>query len=439
MEFSIFVALSIFVLVVSAYKISYKEKCHSRPLSWFSLFASFLVTQIGSSSLLYTAELAYCDGIYAVLYPLGTSIGVLALGLGIGAKLHQLQLADVSDVFQKHYQSETLKKASSFLLFAALLGLLIAQAMALKALLRTIGVERELFFIAVWMSIVFFSLKKNLGTTTSVEILQAVLILGILVAAYFFSPQSTASHLTFFSEIEDDVFEGVNGKLSSYLLMPCFFVFFEPELIQNIPLAPSKRKILSAALFSGMILLIVSLVPAYCGLTGKSIPSVANAENSMLAMSCTCILLFAFAYRSSSLLRSITVRIKEAFTPPEISQSLFSPYPSGSARRWTFVFGVVALIASYTERAIPDLIFTSYELVVVSLFVPLVKAAFSCCPTKISKEGATLSMLFGASSFCLCHLFSVTFFPEMLSLALSWIGFLAGEAISKRKQSLLLS
>lgn len=446
MGFSVFVALSILSLAVICYKIASKEIFTSKShLSWFSLFATLLVTQIGSSSFLYTAELAYYDGIFAILYPLGTSMGLLALGLGIGTKLDKLQLSDVSDVFYKHYRSEALRKASSLLLFASLLGLLVAQVMALKELLKTLGVNQELFFVAIWMSIVFLSLQSMMKITVRAEIFQTVVIITIFSVVYCLNSQSSCDSILLFNEVKNDVFEGVDSKLSSYLLMPCFFVFFEPKMIQTIPFARSKRKILTASLFSGLILFVISFVPAYCGITGKAIgmgeqhaeviTSLANSENSMLTQCCTCILLFAIVCGALSLLRSLAARIKEACIYHRIAEEPIHTAPSFSfgTRCWTLAIGVIALIASYSEHEILDLIFTSYELVVVCLFIPLVKAALSDSPAKISKLGAALSMIFGALSFCLCHLLSVTFFPEMISLAVSWFGFSLGQGMSTNK------
>ncbi|MBS0654291.1 MAG: hypothetical protein JSR46_00810 [Verrucomicrobia bacterium] len=431
MGFSVFIVLSIFALAVICYKIASREtSLASRHFSWFSLFATFLVTQVSTCSLLYTAELAYYDGVFAILYPLGTSIGLLALGLGIGTKLHKLQFTDISDVFYTHYGSEWLKKASSLLLFVALLGLLIAQAMALKSLLKTIGIDQELFFIVIWMSIIFLALQRMQQTTARTDIFQAGLIIAVFSTAYFLSHSPSSSTLLL-SEVRDNVAQDIDSKLTSYLLMPCFFVFFEPKTIRNISFKISKSKTLTASLFSGLILFLISLVPAYCGMAGKAIEAeltcgdiapTSAVENTMLIKCCTYILLFALMCGILSLFRSLSARIKA-------SDPIFG------TGVWTLATGLVAFACSHIECRIPDLVFTSYELVVVCLFVPLVMAALSERATAISNLGAMLSMIFGATSFCLCHLFAVTFFPEMLSLAISWLGFIVGQRIAKRQEA----
>src|SRR5437763_13250795 len=73
----------------------------SKPIGWFSLAGSFVAAQIGGSSILYTVECAQCDGIYAMLYPLGSALGLLALGLGLGARISRLQISSVPDLFEK--------------------------------------------------------------------------------------------------------------------------------------------------------------------------------------------------------------------------------------------------------------------------------------------------------------------------------------------------
>lgn len=434
MELFVFVIVIAFIMTIMFSK---GKMAATKPLGWFSLVASFIATQISSSYLLYTAEFAYTDGLSAILYPLGTSLGLLALGLGVGSKIHRLKLAGISDVFEKYYHSGTLKKMSSALLLASLLGLLIAQATALKDLLSAMGVASESIFITVWMAIVFFTVQGAIRSAAWTEILQVLFVLGVLGALYFFSPVSSSKELSFFQGMGQEAFGKINAI--SYLLMPCLFVFLEIETIESIPLkVHSKRKVWTACLVSCLLLCILSLVPIYCGIasnpenritSGEMLPMIGNAEHSLLATCCTALLLIAFVYSSSSLLQSLMTQLKELFTHPRTREPAFQ-----LSWKWTLGLGVAALICSYLSKGVGCLVLDSYELVVVSLVVPLIQAAFSRSTKQISKLGAALSMALGATSFLFCRLLNVTFLPELISLALSWIGFFIGKTVSRKKR-----
>ncbi len=408
----------------------------SKPLGWFSLVASFIASQMGSSLFIYTAQFAYSDGLLAILYPLGTSLGLLALCLGIGAKIRNLQLADISDVFEKYYQSGTLKKVSCFLLTTSLVGLLVAQAVALKELLEAMGIAHESVFIAIWLSIIFCTVYGAMKTAAWTEILQVILVVGVLSAAYFFSPASSYKGLSFLHTMQGEAPEGFNDKLFSYLLVPCFVIFLEPELIQTIPASRSKRKIWTAALFAGLLVMILSLASVYCGMAGKhpvatqsemSAP-IGSAANPKLATCCTFLLLVAFACTSSSLLKSLSLKFRELFSQ--------SNYPKSEPWTRTLFLGIGVLLVSYiSTNNVSALILDSYRLVSACLLVPMVAAAFSRSPKEIPKTAAGMSMLFGACTFGICYVLGACCFTEIFSVAASWIGFLLGNRLSTEKQS----
>src|SRR3990167_10819258 len=60
-----------------------------RSLGIFSLALTLYATQFGGGTLMGAAEEAYAKGWIVLLYPLGVSLGFLALAVGFGAKLRR--------------------------------------------------------------------------------------------------------------------------------------------------------------------------------------------------------------------------------------------------------------------------------------------------------------------------------------------------------------
>lgn len=415
-----------------------------KPMSWLSLAGSFMAAQIGGSSLLYTVEYAQSDGIFAMLYPLGSALGLLALGLGLGARIARLQISSIPDLFEKHYSSSTLRKISCFLSMASILGLLIAQAIALKDLFKALGVKHDTLFIGAWITIVFVTIRGGFKTTPWTALMQAGVLIGILGAACFLSPDAPTSSVSFFGTfggIETELREGFNSKLSAYLLMPCLFMFLEPEMVRSSLQVRSKKEVSVAVLFSGIILLLCSFIPVYFGMAERTLgleesstsglmSTVGAATNPMIAITSACVLMVALVSGSSTLIWSLNLHLVQ-----DLAEKPESPKKSKLLLKfswgWTILLGMVALVLSYMDiGGVATLILESYELAVVCMFVPLAQAAFARKNQEYSKLAAGLSMCFGAIGFCLCKFCVIAYFPELFSILLSWIGFTVGKALS---------
>lgn len=420
-----------------------------KQISWFSLAGSFVAYQIGGSWFLYLVDCAQSDGIYAIFYPLGSALGLLALGLGLGARISRLQISSVPDLFEKHYRSHTLRKISCFLTMATILGLLVAQAVALKDLFKALGVKHDTLFIGAWIAVVYITIRGRSKTKAWIAMLQAVLLLGALGVACFLSPDSPTSNVTCFnsfSGIETEMREGFNSKLAAYLLIPCLFVFLEPEMVKSAMQVRSKKEISVAVIVSGIILLICSFIPVYYGIAGKMagseessasgfISAVGTATNPIITVISACILMVALVSAASALLWSLNTHLLRDFSGDTETKkkSIFKfnlPFPVWGG---TITLGMLALVFSYVNLGIAWLILGSYELAVVCMFVPLVQAAFARSDQEYPKLAAGLSMCFGAIGFCLTKYYDISFFPEAFSMLLSWLGFMVGKMLSSKK------
>lgn len=417
----------------------------SKPIGWLSLAGSFMAAQFGGSSILYTVECAQSDGIYAILYPLGSALGLLALGLGLGARIARLQISSVPDLFEKHYGSETLKKVSCFLSIASILGLLIAQAVALKDLFRALGIQHDTLIIGSWIAIVFVTIRGGSTKTKAwIALVQAALLLIVLAAACFLSPTSPTSSFSIlgtFGGIESEFIEGFNTKLSAYLLMPCLFMFLEPEMVRSSLQVRSKKEISVAVLFSGVVLLLCSFIPVYLGMVGKNLGSegssttefmstVGQATNPVITICSAGILMVALISGASALIRSLNTHLmKDLYESPKSKKK--SKLLFNFSWGWTLLLGMLALALAYINFEMATLILQSYELAVVCMFVPLVEAACARKDQEYPKLAAGLSMCFGAIGFCLTKFCDISFFPEVFSILLSWLGFMIGKSLSK--------
>ena len=403
----------------------------------------FISSQLGGSFILYTAECAFSDGLFAVLYPLGTALGLLTLALGIGAKLRNLKLSRPCDVFEKYYGSETLKKVASLLYIASLFGFLIVQVIAFRDFFHSIGLASELLFCAIWFAIAAYSLFFNARSAAKTDIIFGTVVICALTCALFFlTPQSVWNEVSISSSLpclKSQLYSEMKTKISGYLLMPCLFVFIEPTVIRSCMSSKSRFSISLAAILSGVILLIFSLTPIYYGITGKALgiegstnsfmSVISSSRNSVFTFVAAGALFAAFAMAASYMFCSMRACILHDFLPKQ-KKSL--PQLSTIC---TLALGFFALLGSYFTSDSVYVIIRSYELAVVCLLVPLMQAAFGQKRHKEDlKLAACLSMVFGAFGFFGCEWIGIKFFPELFSIFLSWLGFVLGRTYSNHKK-----
>jgi len=409
-----------------------------RSLGWFLLMMTFVATQVGGGFILGTAEAAFEHGIYGIFYSLGQALGFLALGLGFGAKLQSLKLNTASDLFETYYGSRPLKKFAALLSVISLTGILIAQAVALKKFMFSLGWNDEWIFFATWLIVILYTTQGGFLAVVWTDLLQATLMIGILLVAFFVT--CSQPHTPLLSESLTSSAASLGAfepKLLALLVMPFLFMFIEQDMVQRCFAGKNQKAVTKGALAASLVLFILAVIPVYFGLLGKSfgvandqgskfMQAISLSTNSVVYTCASCAVLLAIVATSSSLLSAISSNIANDFV------GLSRP------RTITFVTGLVALAASTFSSNIFEWMIASYELAVDSLFVPLVFAVFLKSRCQHLSLSAKLSTIFGSLGFIEAKL--ITHDPLLalfLPLLLSLCGYAMGALLANRKKASL--
>src|ERR1700722_9151011 len=99
-------------------------------VSLFPLMMTFLATQVGGGIVLGAADEAFQFGWPVILYPLGSALGLIVLGAGLGRRLAGFEISTVAQIFEVVYRSVNLRKFASFLSVISLFMILVAQIIA---------------------------------------------------------------------------------------------------------------------------------------------------------------------------------------------------------------------------------------------------------------------------------------------------------------------
>lgn len=402
-------------------------------IRFFPLMMTFLATQVGGGLILGSAEEAYKYGWLVFLFPLGSCLGLVALGVGVGRRLSQFKVSTIAQIFEVVYRSPVLKKIASLLSIFSLFAIFVAQIIASNKFMVSLGVENPLWFFLFWGIVILYTCLGGLKAVVATDMIQAVFFLAVffLSCGYaLYSLEYPVSEVLKTGGGTDFSFD--MSKLSGWLLMPFLFMMIEQDMGQRCFAAENPKTVSRATLWAALCTFLVSLVPIFFGIVAKQqgleIPaggsvlmmSIQSLTNPLVTAFMSCAVLVAILSTADSLINAISSNISQDF---KFSFSIDSLRLSQILSTFIAVLGI---FCSLYLNNIVDLMVQSYELSVSCLFVPIIFALFK-------KEGnvlsATLSIFFGAIGFVLVRFTSIELGRELFSLVFSFAGYSLGEWI----------
>ena len=406
---------------------------------FFPLMMTFLATQVGGGLVLGAAEEAYQFGWPVLLYPLGASLGLILLGSGLGARMTTHNVSTVAQIIEIQYKSKSLKKIASLLSILSLFMILVAQIIASKKFLLSLGFTNEILFLLFWTIVIVYTVQGGLKAVISTDLIQAAFFSCIFLFSLAFVLCTKPSMPDLFQQI--DSCSLLFPKLTGWLFMPLLFMIIEQDMGQRCFSGTNPKIVSKAAIVAGIITMIVCIVPIFFGVLAKEMKlSVTPGEsilmgvieevtNPILSAFLGCAILAAVISTATSLINAISSNIASDFSFSFVKKK----------KELLFVKAITVLIAStslifaHAFANIVDILIQSYELSVSSLFVPIIFALFK-------KEGnfisALLAITFGALSFSIFRWIPSPVPREIISILLSFSGFYIGEIVSmyqKRK------
>jgi SSS family solute:Na+ symporter len=400
-------------------------------VSFFPLMMTLVATQVGGGLVLGSAEEAYRYGWSVVLYPLGASLGFLFLASGIGRRMAEFKVSTVAQLFEVVYRSPGLKKMASLLSIVSLFMIFVAQVIASKKFMLSLGMEGELFFIAFWALVVLYTVVGGLRAVVAIDIIQALFFIAIFFgcAAYVIGSNSISFNAVLASSTSFDL---DTTKLTGWLLMPLLFMVIEQDMGQRCFAAKSGKVVSWACGCAAVCTIAVCVIPVYLGVLGKlagisAAPGasilmtvVQSATNPILAAFVGCAILAAIISTADSLVNAISSNLAQDFDLRFLQKekSVFA------AQAITAGIAIAGIFGSYYFNNVVDMLIQSYELSVSCLFVPVFAALFR-------KEGyrasAMLAIFGGTLGFIVFRIYPIDFPREIASLAVSGAFFWAAE------------
>jgi len=403
-----------------------------RSVKLFPLMMTFLATQVGGGIVLGAADEAFRFGWPVLLYPLGAALGLMLLGSGIGRKLAAFNVPTVAQIFDVAYGSVFLRKIASTLSVVSLFMILVAQIIASHKFLVSLGFNNTALFIAFWAIVIIYTTQGGLKAVISTDMAQAAFFSVIFLLCFgivlFSESQSLSMQIP-----TAETFSNVSSKLSGWLLMPLFFMVIEQDMGQRCFAGASPQIVSRASFLAGIGTMAVCIVPVFFGslanIQGIEVPqggsvlmaAIEKTTNPWMSALVGCAVLAAIISTATSLINAISSNLASDFT-----LFLKNVNPMSALKGLTCTISIGAIFFAFYFDNIVDLLIQSYELSVVSLFIPIVIAIFNKKGNFIS---ALLSIIFGMIGFCLFRVYPIAFPREIAGIMLSLLGYGCGEVI----------
>lgn len=401
-----------------------------KQVSFFPLMMTFIALLVGGGLVLGASEEAYQYGWTVMLYPLGACLGLVLLGCGIGKRMMQFPVSTIAQVLEIAYGSVKLKKIASLFSILSLFMIFVAQLIASKKFMLSIGVDNPLIFIGFWSIVIVYTVMGGLKAIIATDIIQASFFIGTFVlclASIFFFGHAPAYETSY---AQQELASPSISKLCGWLMMPLLFMIIEQGLGQRC-LAAKSPKILSWSLIcAATCIMLVTSIPVYLGTLAKFhmmevkegasvlMTVVQQLTHPTVAALVGCAVLAAIISTADSLINAISSNVSQDFIFPSVK----SDKKIIICRGITAAIAILGVINSFFAHEIIDLLILSFELSVSCLFVPIFVVFFR-------KKGNALSawsaIAFGACSFCLFRILKVEF--PILNVLLSFVGFGCGE------------
>lgn len=407
----------------------------------FPLMMTFLATQVGGGLVLGAADEAYKFGWPVLLYPLGASLGLIALGAGIGKKLAQFQVTTIAEILEVVYGSLLLRRIASLLSIISLFMILVAQIIASHKFLVSLGFDYTPLFIIFWAIVILYTAQGGLKAVISTDMVQATffsLIFIICLAFVIFSSPTISSDVL----NQWNQFAPVSSKLWGWLLMPLLFMVIEQDMGQRCFAGGSPQIVSKASLLAGIGTMVICAVPVFLGSLAKTmgleIPQgasvlmviVEKTTNPWMMAFVGCAILAAIISTATSLINAISSNLSHDFQIAYFKENV------RIGQIMTAVLSITAIFFAFFFDNIVDILIQSYDLSVSCLFVPIFFALFK---RQGSFAAAFLSILLGAMGFLFFRLYPLGIPKEIASIILSLIGFGLGEIVVWIRKKVLVT
>ncbi|WP_084177550.1 sodium:solute symporter family protein [Palaeococcus pacificus] len=359
-------------------------------------------------------------GFGGIWYGFACGLGLLLLGLTLAKPMRALALYTVPDVLEMRYNSRAIRFLAAVLSLLALVGILGAQVWAASAIFEAIGLPGTLGAVFATLIFIAYTAFSGLWAVALTDFIQIILgsigvfvavVLGLIKVGGIDGLRLGLSKMPDLPQTPGEYFNIMSLGISLFaltLMATVMYTLIGQDFYQRLFASKDENTAKRGAIYSGLLLMVLSFLPALAGMLALTLSSDPQAiiTSPKTAVPKLVIAVFgrgigaifvaailaAVMSTADSLLSAATSHIVKDFYQsfrPETDDKRLLRLSIGT----TIGVGLLALAAALTIQGIVELLIYSYDIYTSGVFVPLVLGIYW---KRATKEGALLGMLAGS-------------------------------------------
>ncbi len=438
------IAISVFVIgmivigVLAARHVSGNEEflVAGRSLPLWLCTATLTATWMGAGTVIGAAGAAYEEGLMGVIAdPFGAALCLAIAGMFYVRTLRRMELLTIADFFQLRYSAWT-GILSSVALLALYIGWTAVQFKAFGLVAGALVDADPQIAIVVGTAIIL--IYTAAGGMWAVALTDAVQVVILLIGLAIILPllitdiggvDAALGHLDG-KQLEFFPTDGTTNAWIEYLrawLIIGIGSIATQDLMQRSFSARSERVAQNSAYLAAILYLTFGMIPVILGLIGSQVlPDLSDPEMVVPELAAQHLHPVATVFFIGALLAAVMSSADSALLAPASLLSaniipFFRPEVSNKTSltwaRWSVpVIGILSLAVALKADRIFDLMLSSFEMPLVSLFVPFTAGIWW---PRANARGALAAMIIGPAVWVLCLVLSPTLPAELVGLGAS--------------------
>jgi len=414
-----------------------------KQLPMFVTASALFATWFGAETILGSSSEFVQHGLIGVIEdPFGAALCLLLVGWFFARKLYRMNLVSFGDFYKVKYGNKT-EWLASFILIISYFGWIAAQLVALGILFHQVAdIETSTGILIGACIVTLYTIAGGMWAVAITDTIQTIVIIVSLIIIAILLTKKTEGFTAVINNTPDDFYRFTPKEPSAYFayfatwIMIGFGSIPQQDVFQRVMSAKSEKVAAQSSIWAGWMYVTIGLLPLYIGLCAYQIDPSAlqNEDQGFLSYaiqqhSNTFIQILFFGAMISAILSTASGAILAPSTilSENVLRKFFNHKSDKqlllSARISVVMIATIALVISFFESDIYELVAGSSEITLVTLFVPMLAGLYF---KKTNEKAALLSIVLGLTVWLSLKIYGLDITRALYGFGASWIGWFIG-------------
>lgn len=444
---ALYLALTVFIGFLTSKKINNEKDfaVAGRQLPFFMTSAALFATWFGSETILGASEEFIEHGTVGIIEePIGAALCLILVGIFYAKKIYRSNHLTFSALFKSRFGQKA-ELISALVMIPSFFGWIAAQFLALGLIFQLVfGLDLIVGIIVGAALVIAYTTMGGMWAVSITDSIQTVVIIvGLIIVLVLFLNQTSLS------EVQDRMSKGFlslspANKITWWEWFAAWITvglgsIASQDVFQRVVSAKNERVAMNSAVFSGLMYLIIGILPLIIGLIGSQLyPEFYNVHKgnfiSALILNKTSVWIQILFF--GALISAILSTASGALLAPAtvLAENIWKPYFKQKnllvSMRWSVVgLAILSVILAFNNQSIFELVGLASSFGLVSLFFPFTFTLF--VPFTTSK-GVILGMILGLLAWIAAEALNTEIPPIFYGMTLSLLGIFSGFIIDRK-------